>query len=276
MKKFICIFFALVILFSLVACNQSPGVSPDISSPESEDSSIESQRTSKTPRNGTVFSMLYVGNSFTYVYDVPKQVQTLAAMYEVDIEYDQITAPGAMLCDSKKEALAKINENEYDFVVFQDYGGRPVDNQAEFKADIKELCDASKAKGSVPYLYSPAFAKSGFNEPDEWYQKVETEAYMAAAEENGAGLVCAGDAWVYAYKKDPDLSLYQPGDFHANVIGAYLTSCVFVSEIFGLHVKDSTSENVYYGPLAVPLGQTAWEFVEYRRENGYSSVEPLT
>ena len=90
-----------------------------------------------------------------------------------------------------------------------------------------------------------------------------------AANQNDALLVNAGDAWVYAYDTLEGIDLYKQGDYHANDAGAYYTACVFVGTLFNIHVQDIAKTNCYRGNLAIPLGQAAWEFVNYYNENGY-------
>ncbi len=209
----------------------------------------------------TDYAMLYIGNSFIYMGDVPGQVKAIASMYGIEIDYDQIVPGGAKLSQTKDEATIKIRDNEYDFVVIQDYGERPIDESADFNTDVKALCAAARASGAVPVLYSPAWANIDAK-PDVMYQDMLTAAYAEAADKNNAIFVNAGDAWVYAYDKLPGLSLYLPGDYHANDEGAYYTSCVFISTLFNTCVEDIRYENEqYHGDNAVLLGKTAWEFI---------------
>lgn len=203
------------------------------------------------------FSMLYVGNSFTFTGDVPRQVSALSKLYGVMVDYDTIMPPGASLSDTMDEAIEKMWENNYDYVVFQDYGAR---EPAETLADLRILCDEARKTGAIPVLYNPAFAQSN-GKPDKEAQPFLTSTYERASMLNGAILVNAADAWVYAYDQHPNLSLYAENDYHANNAGAYLTACVFASTLFHLHIKDIAEENLYYGDDAIGLGQAAWEFV---------------
>lgn len=220
-------------------------------------------------------SILFIGNSFVYVGDVPGQMQTLAKMYGIDMVSLSICPPGASLEDNREDALKAIEKYSFDYVIMNDDATRPVDSPDAFNANVKELCDAVKAAGAVPVLYNPA----GVNDdgiPNKEFQDRETAAYEEAAETNGAILINAGDAWVYVYQKLSVISLYLPEDFHANDAGAYFTTCVFLATLFDIEVKHISEDNLYHGYNAIALGQAAWEFVSYYQQSGESPTEPVT
>jgi hypothetical protein len=208
-------------------------------------------------------SILFVGNSFVSTGNVPKQIKVLSKMYGVNVSYTSISPGGSSLDQSKERAIKKMHNRAYDFAVFQDYGTRP--HEPAFFDDVKELCDTAKGTGAVPVLYNPAWTNIDAV-PNKEHQDELTALYERAAKENGAILVNAGDAWVYAYEKLPGLSLYRENDYHANDAGAYLTACVFASTLFDLHVKDVAAANRYHGEDAIALGQAAWEFVSSNKD----------
>jgi len=210
---------------------------------------------------GERITILYVGNSFVYTGNVPKQVRVLAKLYGVDSAYKSITKGGGSLSDTMDAAMKAMGKKQFTYVVMQDYGTRP--GSGEFFADVKALCDKAHATGATPVLYSPAWVNIDAV-PDRERQRAYTDAYLEAAALNDALLVNAGDAWVYAYDAIKGLDLYQPNDYHANDAGAYLTACVFAGTLLDLHVQDVTKKNRYCGELAIPLGQAAWEFVKER------------
>ena len=197
---------------------------------------------------------------------MPKQLGNLAWIYGIQVESTVIAPGGASLSKTKERAIEAMQNEHFDYAVFQDYGTRPSLGNAEFMQDIRMLCVAAKASGAAAVLYNPAWAHID-GEPDTDRQRQYTEAYAAAAKENGALLVNAGDAWVYAYRKLDGLSLYQSNDYHATTEGAYLTACVFASTLLDLHIKDVDTDNLYCGKNALPLGLAAWEFVSYYKAN---------
>ena len=82
-----------------------------------------------------------------------------------------------------------------------------------FLSTIRILCDEAKEYGVIPVLYNP----SGVNierQPESERQRIYSEAYIKAAEENDAILVNAGEAWAYAYNTLPGISLYAWDGMH--------------------------------------------------------------
>jgi hypothetical protein len=189
---------------------------------------------------------------------VPKQVRVIAGMYGVDCVFKSVSKGGATLSDIMDAACNAMDKKQYDYAVIQDYGTRP--GSEEFFAVFAFLFFKSRETGAVSVLYNPAWVHIDAV-PDKERQKELTDAYREAASRNGALLVNAGDAWVYAYDTLEGIDLYRPGDYHANDAGAYLSACVFVSTLFDVQVKDTAGKNRYHGELALPLGQAAWESV---------------
>ena len=225
----------------------------------------------------TELSVLFIGNSLTYSGIMPTQVEKLAAMYGVSVKADLVAPGGALLSDTKDQAIQKMQENQYDYVIMHDGGSIPVENPERFLGNVALMCEEARKAGAIPVLFNPAWANVG-KKPFRSYQLLLTLSYKKAAALNGAILVNAAEAWVYAYDKHPDLSLYAD-DVHANNAGAYLTACVFVSTLFGMHVKDICENNSAYRrdeDNAIRLGQAAWEYVTYYGENKKSPAQAVT
>ena len=263
--------FILTLIFT-VGCSHSSNASQSDNSEivtSSTEKISQADRVSQDDSDFTVLktvSILYVGNSFVYTGEVPRQVEKLAIMYGIETLHYSIAPGGATLADTKTQAIDAMRGRKFDYAVFQDYGGRQLDGR-NFANDVKELCDVAKETGATPVLYNPAFSNVD-GKPDKESQALLTDGYEKEALLNGAILVNAADAWIYAYDKLPDISLYNTGDYHANSEGAYLTACVFASTLLNLHIKDISEWNLYSGKDAIPLGEAAWEFVTYYKANG--------
>lgn len=224
------------------------------------------------------FSILYVGNSLLYSGNVPAQVSSLSQMYGITIDYDTIMPSGATLSDSMDQAIEKMQDGRYDYIIFQDHGSRPLwGERMNFFSDVKRLCEEARKTGAIPVLYNPAWYEEN-QKPNtaDGHQGILTTAYENAAKINGAILVNAAEAWIYAFDKHSDIDLYLPNNYHANDAGAYLTACVFASTLFDLHIRDVADSNIYRGDDAVTLGQAAWEYVSYYNENKASPAEMIS
>ena len=218
-------------------------------------------------------SILYVGNSQVFVGKLPRQLQTIARMHDVAITYKDISVHGnrgGSLSELKESAIGEIQSGRFDYVILYDHARQPHNNIDEFLSDIQLLCEVARENGVIPVLYNAAWATSN-GQPDERRQSVSTEAYKRAADENDVILVNAGDAWAYAYKTIPDISLYtrfDPRGPHASSAGGFMTACVFAATLFDLRIDEIPRDSLYKGNDAIDLAQAAWEFVTIDKQLG--------
>jgi len=206
------------------------------------------------------FNMLFVGNSLSSHNDLAGQLSELAKLCGITITYNTVYENGASLSQTKDRSMNMMQNNKYDYVVFQDY---PVRDTGDTVADMEVLCDEAKSIGAIPVLYNPAWRQTDGDKPDTGdAQLAQTSTYERVALVDNALHVNAAGAWIYAYGKYPGLSLYETGDYHPNAEGMYLTACTFASALFHLQIKDVVAEeNIYYGDDALKLSQAAWDFV---------------
>jgi hypothetical protein len=208
-------------------------------------------------------SILFVGNSEIFWGKLPRQLYIVTRMYGVEITYKDISSNGAHLINSKDEAISEMRSGNYNYIILQDNTRLlPGNNEDSLKA-IRILCDEARVNGVIPVLFVPLSAKNN-GQPDAGRQKIFTEAYSQAAEENNIILVDVGEAWLYAYKTIPGISLYTWDGIHPNNAGAFLTACVFAAVLFDLHIEDIPEDNLYKGSDALDLAQAAWDFVQQK------------
>ncbi|MCL2578900.1 MAG: hypothetical protein FWE32_02595 [Oscillospiraceae bacterium] len=185
-------------------------------------------------------SILFVGNSHVRTGDVPGQLQTLLRMHGIEMTYVDVSRNGANLDGALREsAIREMQNTNFDYVVMQARGRsiRPTNDIDGFLDDVRVFSEQIREYGAEPVLYSPAWANIN-GRPDEELQNILTQAHRRAADENGIILVNAGDAWVYAYRAIPGVSLYARDRIHANHAGAFLSACVFAATLFDLRVED--------------------------------------
>jgi len=211
--------------------------------------------------------ILFVGNSQIFVNNVPGQLQAIAKSYNVDIKYKDISKHGnrgGTLPELTTTAISEMQNGKYDYIILQDHSRRPINNADGFFQDIKVLCSEIRKNGAIPVLYNPAWANIN-GKPDIDLLNICTEVYKRAADENGAILINAADAWIYAYQTIPGILLYtkfDPRGPHANKAGAFLTACLFATTLFDLHIEEIPRNNVYKGNNAINLANAAWDFVQ--------------
>jgi hypothetical protein len=192
--------------------------------------------------------VLFVGNSYTYVCNMPEIVQQMAEAKGHTLEFEQQTPGGCSFQRhwEEKKALEKMQNGRFDFVVFQNESFEPVcdpDNMMKYgkllaaeadKAGARRLYYLTMAyKGPVKRMKGDTEearrAKALFPEMNERL----AAAYSQLAKETDGQVAPAGLAWKLAYEADPDLKLHAGDLSHPAPAGAYLTALVFYSSLFG-------------------------------------------
>lgn len=177
--------------------------------------------------------ILFLGNSFTYVNDLPSMVGKM-----LSCETAAVTRGGAKLHDflSPEDSLSvcmeeALGNGPWDYAVIQEQSFTPIGNREDFLASVQTLCARIREIGAVPVVYSTWAYEEGsekLNNTGYSYAAMAaglTEGYRMAAEQNGALLCPVGAAFDRARKHFP---LYHPQDhYHPSVYGTYLAACVF-------------------------------------------------
>ena len=204
--------------------------------------------------------MLFIGNSFTYVNDLPKMVAELAkAGNQRPIHFMQVTPGGCTLEKHWKDgkALAAIQSRKWDFVVLQEQSRGPLLNK-DSMFDFGKKLDAEISKQGAKTLLYMTWAYQ--DKPDD--QKSISEAYLGLSKEINAEVVPVGLAWERAILADKDRTLHQKDKRHPSSTGSYLAACVFYATIYG---KSPDGLPGRIGKLtdeeARPLQGIAWKIV---------------
>lgn len=172
--------------------------------------------------------VLFIGNSYTHVNDLPGMIAQLLSARGIKLEHESVTPGGATLekqwTDGK--ALAAIRQRKWDYVVLQEQSMRPFrDRDAMFKAARLLHAEIEKT-GAKTLLYETWAAKAS---PDE--QPKLTDAYEALGRELGARVVPVGEAWKKAIAAG--IELHGGDGRHPSRDGSYLAACLFVATLAG-------------------------------------------
>ena len=185
--------------------------------------------------------ILFIGNSYTYVNDLPGMFADLAASGKHPVETRTLAEGGWTLADhvNDKNTLPTIQSEKWDYVVLQEQSEIPaIDSSrvAGMYPAARSLVRMIEENGETPMFFltwahqggDPQF---GFNDYDSM-QNQTVVGYLAIARELGVPVAPAGYAWWTARKQYPDIALWQSDGSHPTVNGAYLAACVFYAAIF--------------------------------------------
>ena len=188
--------------------------------------------------------MLFAGNSFTYVNDLPGMLSHLLRW-----EAEGVTRGGAYLrcfLDPEDDLHRRLEEalerQKWDYLVLQEQSLRPAAGREAFLRSAAALCARARAEGITPVFYSTwAYEENSekLNQTGYSYAQMDaalSSAYREAAEANGALLVPVGAAFTRARNKYP---LYQEDHYHPTLYGTYLAAWVFAEALAKGQADDS-------------------------------------
>jgi hypothetical protein len=171
--------------------------------------------------------ILFVGNSHTYVGNIPHLVSIMANSRKIALETKKSVKGGASL---KNHWLGEmglqtrriISDGAFDFVVLQDKSASPIETPDTLLKYAGLFCDLIREYGGEPLLFN-TWAKQNLLH----FQGVVDSVYSLAGKENMCKVVPVGQAWETAGRLKPGIPLYKSDNNHSAELGVYLTSCVF-------------------------------------------------
>ena len=180
--------------------------------------------------------ILFIGNSATYVHDIPENLARLATAAGYPTECVRIVKGGWRLsqhAEAGSRALAEI-EKGYDIVVLQD-NGNCVENderRAASAAAIGILGKAARDSGAKVYYYvRPPYGYEAFGRsPVEQCREFDCH-FTEIAEREGAVCAYVNRAFEYAIE-NTDIRLWGDDNAHTSESGAYLAVCVIFATIY--------------------------------------------
>lgn len=215
-------------------------------------------------------SVLFVGNSLTYMNDLPTLFKKFAAAspLHIEVEVTSITPGGAFLSDHWKhgQAVALIREKHPKFVVLQGQSLEPLIASRSFSQSAAQLKAEADKVGATTILFAtwarpandPFYKEPASGGSPAAMQARLDAAYANVAKDIGATLAPVGVAFSRTRQVAPDVGLLD-GTQHPSPTGTYLAAAVLFRAMFG----GSPVESEYYGQLpkqiAARLQQVAGE-----------------
>ncbi|AUB39975.1 Lysophospholipase L1 or related esterase [Nostoc flagelliforme CCNUN1] len=194
--------------------------------------------------------VLFIGNSYTYVNDLPWLTQQLAesAKETRTLETEMVVVGGATLKSHWKggKALKLLKAKRWDYVVLQEQSTLPITNPKEMYK-YASLFDAEIKRVNSQTVFYLTWAKQ--NQPET--QQILTDSYMTIAKELKAKVAPVGIAWQKVQKANPKLNLYSPDESHPSPIGSYIAACVFYT-IFYQNTAVGLSRRIYSSQFSTP------------------------
>jgi hypothetical protein len=216
------ILFYAVILFAVCACSPADKC--------------------KWPSNGQpVLHILFIGNSYTSVNDLPGTFTQLACSGGHAVEATSVVTGGWRLTDhaASSNTLDMIKQQKWDYVVLQEQSEVPA--IADLRMGVmypaaRQLVAKIRERGAQPLFYLTWGHRDGlpYNGMPTFaeMQNELTIGYTGIGLELGVPLVPVGKAWQKELSQPKVLDLWQSDGSHPNEQGTYLAASVFYASIF--------------------------------------------
>lgn len=209
-------------------------------------------------------SALFIGNSYTYVNNLPQMVSDIALSKGDTLVNDQSTFGGYTFLDhcNNSATWTKIRSKKWDYVILQAQSQEPSIDASQVQTQTypyaKQLADSIRANnGCCEVLFFMTWGrKNGDASNCSAYPAVCTytgmqarlrESYIMFKDSLIASVAPVGVAWKNLRNNSPLIDLYQADESHPALPGTYLAACVFYSSIFQKSCLTST-----YNP-SIPL-----------------------
>jgi hypothetical protein len=197
--------------------------------------------------------VLFVGNSYTYVNDLPGTFSRVAAWAGHPAPVVTMHAPGGQTLEghSRDTALPAKLRARHDIVILQEHSLRPA--FAEVNLDVRRLFLEScrhlvaEIRGAHPETRILLY-ETWARHPSAWQQKPPVEFvganpeemqarlhrwYNEAARQMSLEVVPAGDLWAANFRAPHPLPLHQADASHPAPAGTYLAALAFLAVVYG-------------------------------------------
>ena len=197
----------------------------------------------------TTKKVLFIGNSYTAVNNLPTLVSEMATNTGDNLIYDSNTPGGYRLMNHATNAttLSKINANDWDYVVLQAQSQEASLSQNQMTNEVfpyaTVLSNAIRQNNpcSQPLFYMTWGRQNG--DPGNctslpWVctyvgmDDVIRNSYLYMTQVNNAEVTPAGAVWRYLRSNNPSINLYSSDESHPSLEGSYAAACAFYTMIY--------------------------------------------
>ncbi len=211
--------------------------------------------------------VLFIGNSYTEVNNLPEMIKDAAASAGYGMEYSANLPGGCTFSQHcTNESMRLIQQGGWDVVVLQEQSQYPSFPQQQVEREVFPY--ATQLVNAV-YQYStcaePMFYMTwGRRDGDQHnahfpilgtYEGMDSmlyERYMYMAQSNDASVSPVGRVWRYLRTHHRDIELYDGDGSHPSLAGSYAATCAF----YTMQFEDSPHNITYTDALDREVAET--------------------
>lgn len=190
-------------------------------------------------------SVLWIGNSYTYVNDLPTMTSLLATSLGDEISFDSKTNGGYTFANQAADPLTytKIKSKPWDYVILQAQSQEPSFPTSQVNSGTlpyaEQLADSVYANRFCSQVHY--YMTWGRQNGDAQWDSINSfnkmngrlrDAYLRFMDSTEASVSPVGSAWKYVRDHYPAINLYQADGSHPSVEGSYLAAATFYASMF--------------------------------------------
>jgi hypothetical protein len=193
------------------------------------------------PEDPRCIRVLFIGNSYTSVNDLPGTFARLARSGGLHVETSMIAPGGAFLADhaANPDVAAAASGHRWTAVVLQEQSELPAAPGAletRILPAAEALVRSAGTGGARPFLLETWAHRDGW--PDGHLDRAAMQAaidttYRDLAARVGAMVVPVGEAWARLIRRAPAIDPWQADGSHPSTAGTYLAACVLYVTLTG-------------------------------------------
>ncbi len=193
--------------------------------------------------------VLFLGNSYTYVNNLPQVIGSIAKASGDSLYFDSNTPGGYTFQQhvTNSTSIAKIVQGNWDFVVLQEQSQFPSFPLSQVETDVfpyAKLLDSTINANNIcaeTVFYMTWGRKNGDSSNCASWPPVCTYLgmdsllslrYRMMADSNHALLSPVGAVWKYIRQNYPTMELYNLDQSHPSTIGTYAAACCFYTTLY--------------------------------------------
>jgi hypothetical protein len=186
--------------------------------------------------------VLFVGNSYTQVNDLPATFAALARAGGHRVTVGMAAEGGQTLAGhvTSGNTQGHLVPGRWDVVVLQEqsqFPSVPWSRDNEMAPAARSLVQEIRGIGARPLFFSTWAHRDGWPEQgltsEGVMQSAIDAAYLALGQQLGVGVVPVGEAWSTMLAVDPSVRLWQDDGSHPTSSGTFLAAAVFYAALFG-------------------------------------------
>lgn len=204
----------------------------------------------------TSTKVLYLGNSYTYVNDLPNIVEQLSLSQSKEIQSTEFLSGGARFQThwNNTAVTDRIKQGGFDYMILQGQSQEVAFPQGQFMSEVypyaqklDSLFKEFNPNGKViffmtwGYRYGDA-TNCPFYTPFCTFSSMSQELYnnyRQMALDFQSSVAPIGAAWSYSINLDSNYVLHSSDNSHPSYDGSYLAACVLYSSIFKENISSS-------------------------------------